>query len=129
MSHYGNLLTQFDVGLVPLTDIPFNHAKSCIKGLEYASAGIPFVAQDLSEYRMLADSGVGRVASTPGEWVEHLEDLLDLGTRKIEAAQGRSITVGQHSIMCREPEWQTLLAPNDGGLSRVKSFLSASVAS
>jgi hypothetical protein len=129
MSHYGDLLTQFDVGLVPLTDIPFNHAKSCIKGLEYASAGIPFVAQDLPEYRMLAASGVGRVASSPSEWVAHLEDLLDLGTRKIEAARGRDVTVGQHSIMCREPEWQALLAPNDGGRNRVKSFLAASAAS
>ena len=126
MDRYGALFSQIDIGLVPLSDIPFNHAKSCIKGLEYASAGIPFVAQDLPEYRMLASTGVGRVADTPDEWVAHLEELLDLKIRKKEAAQGRFVTVEQHSIMAREREWQQLLAPSGGNLDRVKSFVAAS---
>jgi hypothetical protein len=58
-----------------LNDIPFNHAKSFIKGLEYAAAGIPFVSSFSPEYEYLAEHGVGRVAKTQDEWVYHLDEL------------------------------------------------------
>lgn len=41
-------------GIVPLAPLEFNEAKSYLKGLEYASLGIPFVAAPTSEYRVLA---------------------------------------------------------------------------
>lgn len=106
MHAYPDLLTKFDIGLVPLNDIPFNHAKSNIKGLEYASAGIPFVATGLPEYRLLADDGVGRVADTPEDWVRHLTELLSVKVRKKEAAQQRMAVAERHSIYARAPEWR-----------------------
>ena len=81
MNQYRDLFTQFDIGLVPLLDIPFNRAKSTIKGQEYAAAGIPFVAQDLPEYVRLSEMGVGRVAHTADDWVAQLTGLLRLLTR------------------------------------------------
>lgn len=124
MSHYGNLLTQFDVGLVPLTDIPFNHAKSCIKGLEYASAGIPFVAAATPEYEYLASTGVGRVARTGDEWVGHLTELLDVRVRRREAAENRRLVRELHSIQAREPEWQALFSV-PGSLQQAPSRIAA----
>jgi hypothetical protein len=62
MNRY-HLMFQMDIGLVPLNDIPFNRAKSFIKGLEYTASGIPFVAQGTGEYELLATDGVGRVAT------------------------------------------------------------------
>ena len=94
----------FDIGIVPLNDIPFNHAKSCIKGLEYAAMGIPFVAQATPEYQWLADSGIGRVAVTPEDWVSHLEDLLDYKTRKREAAKNYT-ALQQHTMESRDWSW------------------------
>jgi len=108
INQYPQLFEHFDIGLVPLNDIPFNHAKSTIKGLEYASAGIPFVASGLPEYQRLADDGVGRIANTPEVWVRHLTELLDLGVRKKEAAQQRRIVAERHSIQAREAEWQAV---------------------
>lgn len=107
ITRYHEML-QFDIGLVLLSDIPFNQAKSTIKGLEYAAAGIPFVAQDLPEYARLAELGVGRVAHTPADWRKHLADLLDYRTRKREAAVSRTLTLKQHSIVSRAPEWKNL---------------------
>jgi glycosyltransferase involved in cell wall biosynthesis len=76
----------FDIGVVPLVDIPFNSAKSGIKGLEYAAAGIPFVASPLPEYIRLRDEyGIGRIASSASEWVEHIEELFDPAVRAAEA--------------------------------------------
>lgn len=106
IDQYQHLFSHFDIGIVPLTDIPFNHAKSCIKGLEYAAAGIPFVAQDVPEYRMLADSGVGRVARSADDWVRHLTELLDYSTRRREAAVNRRLVEESHSIQSREADWR-----------------------
>lgn len=72
---YPKLFTPLDIGMVPLNDIPFNHAKSFIKGLEYAAAGIPFVSSYSPEYEYLAEQGIGRVAKTQDEWVYHLDEL------------------------------------------------------
>ena len=78
----------FDIGVVPLVDIDFNRAKSNIKGLEYAAAGIPFVASPLPEYVWLAeDHGIGRLAKTSRDWTKQLAALLDYDTRRAEAAR------------------------------------------
>ena len=104
LTHYHNLL-QMDIGLVLLADIPFNEAKSTIKGLEYAASGIPFVAQALPEYTRLAGMGVGSVASTPAEWRAQLLPLLDYSTRRKRAAEYRRLALRDHSITARAAEW------------------------
>lgn len=103
--HQYHEMLDFDIGLVLLSDIPFNHAKSTIKGLEYAASNIPFVAQDLPEYALLAEQGVGRVAVDGGEWEAHLEELLDYHTRKREAATQRALTLQDHSITATARQW------------------------
>lgn len=109
LDHYHEMFS-FDIGLVPLNDIPFNRAKSNLKGLEYACSGIPFVAQGLQEYEALAASGVGRVAYTADDWRRHVTDLLDWSTRKREARENQRIVAEQWSIMARESEWQAVAA-------------------
>lgn len=106
---YPKLFTQFQVGIVPLTDIPFNHAKSTIKGLEYAAAGIPFVAAASPEYVRLAELGIGRIASTPDEWTKHMTDLLDPAVRKREAARQRALVSSDFSMRERGKEWAQVL--------------------
>lgn len=109
ISEYANLFPPIDIGLVPLSDIPFNHAKSTIKGLEYAASGIPFVAQDVPEYRRLAEMGVGRVAATVEDWQRNLEELLSFRTRRKEASVNYGNMVKDHTIRSREPEWQEMV--------------------
>jgi hypothetical protein len=104
ISQYQNML-DFDIGIVPLSNIPFNEAKSFLKGIEYAATNIPFVASDLPEYRLLSESGVGRVADTPEQWVKHLTELLEYRTRKREAAVQREIVLREHTINARALEW------------------------
>ena len=84
ISMYPELFKPIDIGIVPLNDIPFNHAKSYIKGLEYAAAGIPFISSYSPEYQYLADNGIGRIANNQEEWERHLGDLLDANTRIAE---------------------------------------------
>jgi glycosyltransferase involved in cell wall biosynthesis len=99
---YPSLLT-FDVGIVPLRDTPFNYAKSAIKGMEYAAAGIPFVAQDVPSYRALYEQWGGRgffLAKRPKDWIKALQRLLDLDTRLamqadlLDAVKMNHVTLG-----------------------------------
>lgn len=76
----------FDIGIVPLKNLPFNHAKSWIKGIEYASAGIPFIASPLTEYiRLKQEYGVGRLAKNAAKWTGHFKELKNARIRQEEA--------------------------------------------
>lgn len=73
----------FDVGVVPLTNIPFNHAKSYIKGLEYAAACIPFVASWSPQYEKLVEEhGIGELAKSPKDYVKKLKKYQDVNYRQ-----------------------------------------------
>lgn len=102
---YPRLFNEIDIGVVPLNlPLDFNEAKSALKGLEYAAAGIPFVASPSGEYKRLASMGIGRIASTPDEWVTHLTELLDPEVRQAEATKARELLV-HHSAFRRGFDW------------------------
>lgn len=101
---------KFDVGIVPLNDIPFNHAKSNIKGLEYAAAGIPFIASDLPEYRLLSEDGVGMLADSAENWKSAATMYLDYKTRKQTSAAAWVTVMRDWSIEARAKEWNTVLS-------------------
>ena len=109
ISKYPQMFRKIDVGIVPLNDIPFNHAKSTIKGLEYTAAGIPFVSSYSPEYQLLADQGVGRVAHTPEEWIEHLTELLDPRKRKEEIEKNYENLKATHTMEHRGKEWHEVM--------------------
>lgn len=98
---YPDLLVPFDIGIVPLNVVPFNRAKSDIKGLEYASAKVPFVAQRIDSYEELYTStGIGRIAKNAKDWIRHIRTLKDPvlrqeeAERNYEAVKSRDIRVG-----------------------------------
>jgi len=69
-----------DIGLVPLVDRPYNAARSCLKGLEYAAAGVPFVASASPAYIDLGEgllAGQSLEEQSPDAWRIALERLLD----------------------------------------------------
>jgi glycosyltransferase involved in cell wall biosynthesis len=100
------LYRKMDVGIVPLRNVPFNHAKSYLKGLENAAAGIPFIASGgLPEYQLFADAGVGRIANTPDEWIGHMTELLNPKTRLEERTKNREIISEKFSMKQRGYDW------------------------
>ena len=103
--YFRDSFEQYDIGIVPLNDIPFNRAKSNLKGLEYAGSGIPFIAQGLPAYEDLTATGVGRVAYTADDWRRHMTELLDYKTRKREAAVNYSNVKKFHTIDAVADEW------------------------
>jgi glycosyltransferase involved in cell wall biosynthesis len=103
---YGELFRRMDIGLVPLNGVEFNRAKSFIKGLEYAAAGVPFIAEDMEEYSYLyKEYGIGRVAKTEDQWLSHLEDLKNPKTRNIERQNNYKLVREFHTMESRGKDW------------------------
>ena len=108
IADYPKLFEPIDIGIVPLNDVPFNHAKSFIKGLEYAAAGVPFIASPLPEYKFLFESGIGRIASTPEEWMYHFDELLDNQLREDESLVNLD-ALRDFTIEHRAKEWDDVM--------------------
>lgn len=87
MDAYYEAITGMDVGMVPLDLIPFNQAKSALKGLEMAALGVPFVASPTREYERLAAYGVGAVAKGPSDWARKLNRLTQREAERVKIAK------------------------------------------
>jgi hypothetical protein len=103
--NYGNILLGMDIGIVPLDMIPFNEAKSSLKGIEYAMSGIPFVASASKEYSLLSEQGAGRIAKKPSQWIKHLEAYIDPAVRKAEAQKGYELVMDKYNLSNKVHEW------------------------
>jgi glycosyltransferase involved in cell wall biosynthesis len=73
----------FDIGIAPITNDPWNHAKSNLKYLEYGCYGIPSVCsggKGLTKlpYSYTIEQGVdGFLAETEDDWVKYLSKLIE----------------------------------------------------
>lgn len=105
---YPKLFEPIDIGIVPLNNVPFNHAKSFIKGLEYAASGIPFVSSYSPEYQYLSDHGIGRVARNEDEWIYHLDELRIESIRKDEIDHNFEM-LSKFTIDKRGEDWNKTL--------------------
>ena len=101
---YPKLFEPIDIGIVPLNNVKFNHAKSFIKGLEYAAASVPFISSYSPEYQFLADAGVGRVAHSADEWLAHMEELMYHKARVAEIKKNLA-NIKQFTMTERGLDW------------------------
>jgi len=108
ISNYPSMFRKIDIGIVPLNDVPFNEAKSFIKGLEYAAAGVPFIASATSEYKILEESGVGVTASSNIEWKTYLEAMVDPAIRAQEREKNLE-NIKQHTMEVRSHDWNEVM--------------------
>jgi len=108
ISDYPKLFKPIDIGLVPLNDVRFNDAKSYIKGLEYAAAGIPFIASPSPEYVELANAGIGRIARNWDDWEYHFDELRD-PQKRIDDVEVNLENLKNFTVKARGSEWNSTL--------------------
>jgi hypothetical protein len=75
---FGELLpamADFDIGIAPLADTPFNQARSSIKLKEYGSIGASWLASPVGAYRDMGTKEGGRLVADD-EWFEALDGLI-----------------------------------------------------
>lgn len=90
LEEYPHAMAEHGIGVVPLDDIAFNHAKSALKMMEYAAVGVPVVASPTADNVRMHAEGIGLLAAKPKHWHAHLRRLLDSPDLRDEiAGQGR----------------------------------------
>lgn len=86
-------VAQLDVGIVPLADTDFNHAKSNLKMSEMSALGVPPVGSPTPDNVRL---GCGLLARRPRDWAKHLRLLVRNSDYRAEvAAHGRTVMAGR----------------------------------
>ncbi|MDO8184205.1 hypothetical protein Q5424_00250 [Conexibacter sp. JD483] len=70
-----DLCARWDIGLAPLSDIPFNRARSDVKLKEYAAVGLPWLASPVGPYKEMGETEGGQLIPDYG-WYDALERLF-----------------------------------------------------
>jgi glycosyltransferase involved in cell wall biosynthesis len=84
---------EFDIGIMPLTDVPYSRGKEGFKLKEYMAAGLPVVCSPIGYNRQIVEHGVvGFFAQSETDWVRHLKRLAD--DPELRARLGRA---GRHA--------------------------------
>jgi glycosyltransferase involved in cell wall biosynthesis len=100
-------LADFDVGIVPLADIPFNRGRSNVKAREYAAAGVPWLASPVGSYRHLGEEEGGRLVPDDG-WVEALERLIDGRRERAKLAKRAKAWAKRETIWNMAETWERI---------------------
>jgi glycosyltransferase involved in cell wall biosynthesis len=97
------------VGLAPLADTDFNHAKSWLKPLEYMACGVPWIGSPRTEYVKLHRlTGVGLLADEPRDWYARIKRLVTDGEfRREQSAAGRA-AVRERELTYEQSYWRWL---------------------
>ncbi|HEY7829192.1 MAG TPA: hypothetical protein VIC06_01350 [Solirubrobacteraceae bacterium] len=81
---FGELLgaiADFDIGIAPLADTPFNHARSSIKLKEYSAVGAAWLASPVGAYRDMGAKEGGQLVGGDG-WFDALHGFVSSGFKR-----------------------------------------------
>lgn len=93
-------ISDFDIGVMPLTEEPFSNGKCAMKALEYMSMNIPVVASAVGENIYVINHGYnGLLASNTQGWINCLEMLVkSVSLRDILGKNGRKTVEEKYSV-------------------------------
>jgi hypothetical protein len=97
-------VAELGIGLAPLADTRFNQAKSWLKPLELAAAGVPWVGSPRAEYQRLHRMGCGVLVDRPKDWYSRVRRLVgDSALRADLSARGRAVA---EELRLRDHAWR-----------------------
>lgn len=93
-------IQQFDVGIMPLPDEPFERGKCGYKLIQYMACGVPAVASPVGVNATIIEDGVnGFLASDSEDWVRALRKLIaDRKLRQKMGTRAREKAVKEYSL-------------------------------
>ena len=98
-------LADFDVGIVPLVDTPFNRGRSNVKAREYAAAGVPWLASPVGSYRHLGEDEGGRLVEDDG-WFDALDRLVRSRRERARQAKRAKAWARRETIWNMSDVWE-----------------------
>jgi hypothetical protein len=104
-----------DIGIVPLSDDPFNRFKSFIKALEFMLLGKPVVVRDLPEQRLLVRDGVdGFLVDTPADMADRVQMLVHDADLRDTMGREAVARAKEWTLEARGGQWAEALGDIDG---------------
>lgn len=104
-------MQQFDVGIMPLPDEPWERGKCGFKLIQYMACGLPVVASPVGVNTEIVEHGKnGFLASTFDEWVQAMRALLlDTALRQRMGEAGRRKVEKNYSVQVTGPRLAELI--------------------
>jgi glycosyltransferase involved in cell wall biosynthesis len=103
-------IAEFDIGVMPLHDTPWERGKCAYKLLQVMAAGKPVIASPVGANRQVVRHGVnGFLAETTEEWTEALRKLADPALRQRMGAAARKTVEEQYSSAVVTPRLAEIL--------------------
>jgi glycosyltransferase involved in cell wall biosynthesis len=98
-------IAECDIGLMPLTDSPWEKGKCGYKLIQYMACGLPVVASPIGVNSTLVKEGEnGYLAASPDEWVSALWRMInDVVNRRTMGAAGRRRVESEHCLQRTAP--------------------------
>jgi glycosyltransferase involved in cell wall biosynthesis len=90
------LVKEFDVGVMPLLDEPWERGKCAMKALIYMAAGLPSISSPVGEpAHIVVDGENGFLANSPRDWINKLEALFTSSELRERVGQAGRNTVAE----------------------------------
>jgi glycosyltransferase involved in cell wall biosynthesis len=104
-------VAKWDIGVCPLIENEFNNGKSELKYIEYTSLEIPSVSSNVEVYSLAITDGYnGFLASTPEQWEEKLERLINSKQLREEILNNAILDVEKnYSLKNTVRQWEKIL--------------------
>lgn len=112
-----NEIQQFDVGIMPLVDSPFERGKNGFKLIQYMACARPVIASPVGVNQEIVRKGVnGFLAATSDDWSFALEALCDDPLKRARYGEaGRRLVEEHYSLAVAAPKLAEMLS---GAISR-----------
>jgi glycosyltransferase involved in cell wall biosynthesis len=103
-------LANLHIGLMPLEDDPWAKGKCAFKALQYMALGIPAIVSPVGMNTEVVEQVVnGYVCTTPAEWRQALEALLENPELRIRLGEAARATVVQrYSVLANKQNFLNL---------------------
>lgn len=101
------VMADFDIGIAPIADTPFNRSRSNIKVKEYAASGVPWLASSVTPYADLGEHHGGRLVEDD-EWFEALGSLIKDTVARERLGKAGTVWARQQSIAFAVDRYETL---------------------
>lgn len=99
-------ICEFDIGVMPLVDEPFERGKCGYKLIQYMACGLPVVASPVGVNSEIVQPGVnGELARTNKDWEHALDHLIcDAALRHRLGESGRQCVEAWYSLQVQAPQ-------------------------
>ena len=104
-------IQDFDIGVMPLPDEPYERGKCGYKLIQYMACGKPVVASPVGVNTEIVRHGEnGFLAKTTEEWIEALSRLLENPELRLRMGRaGRSMVESEYSLQMQAPRLERML--------------------